>query len=151
MIKEDIRITHKTNWVKVIIFFVLVGLFIFSLYYNNNEYENYRKSLKGETIALATRIKSSGKGRSLKYYFYSGKKVISAISIHDYHDDESELINKFYKVKYNLKDPEENYIILEKELNPDSITLVKAGFTKTKYYIYDVAVSSKYIEKLKWK
>jgi hypothetical protein len=151
MIKEDVRITNKTNWGKVIVFFVLVGLFILSIYYNNNEYENYRKALKGETIALATRIQGSGKARSLRYYFYSEKKVISEVNTRDYYGDEYELINKFYKVKYNLKDPEENYIILEKELNPDSIMLIKAGFTKIKYYIYDGGVTCKYIEKSKWK
>ena len=149
MIKEDVRIAHKTNWRKVIVFFLLIGLVILSIYYNSIEHENYRKSFKGETIALATRIQHKYKyDFSLHYYFYLDKKIISAITVKS---NDHSVLNKFYKVKYNLKAPEENYIILEKELNPDSITLVKAGFTKIKYYIYDVAVSSKYIEKSKWK
>ena len=65
--------------------------------------------------------------------------------------DNDNLLNKFYKVKYDINNPGGNYIVLEKELKPDSITLVKAGFTKTKYYIYDGGVSCRYIEKSKWK
>lgn len=76
------------------------------------------------------------------------KKIISKISVEKY---DPTLLNKFYKVKYDLNKPEENDLILEEELQPDSITLVKAGFTKTKYYFYDAGVTCKYIEKSKWK
>ncbi|HEU4788106.1 MAG TPA: hypothetical protein VFS71_00305 [Flavobacterium sp.] len=151
MIKEDVRIDRKTNWVKVIIFFILIGLLGYSMYNNGIQQDNYRKSFKGETIALTTRIKKSGKWRELRYYFYTDQKILSGRKTRHYEGNEDELINKFFKVKYNLKDPQENYIVLEEELEPDSLTLVKAGFTRTKYYIYDVAVSSKYIEKSKWK
>jgi hypothetical protein len=128
--------------------FVAVIMFIILFSRNDaDQSEKYRKTFKGETIALATRIKHSGKTSSLRYYFYTNKKVLSEVSSRDYG-----LVNKFYKVKYDLDNPEKgNYIVLEEELEPDSISLVKAGFTKTKYYIYDAGVTCKYIEKSKWK
>ena len=65
--------------------------------------------------------------------------------------DNKDILNKYYKVKYDLNNPKANYIILDKELKPDSLTLVKAGFSKTKYYIYDSGITNKYLEKSKWK
>jgi hypothetical protein len=150
MIKEDVRVAQKTNWQIVILVFVVIGLFASSIY-NDQEKEKYRKSFKGEAIALATRIEHSGEDTSLRYYFYLDKKIITETDLRDYNGSRSELVNKFYKVKYNLNNPEEKYIVLEEELEPDSITLVKAGFTKTKYYIYDAGVTCKYMEKSKWK
>ncbi|MBJ2123035.1 hypothetical protein [Flavobacterium sp. IB48] len=50
-----------------------------------------------------------------------------------------------------MNKPEENEIFLEEEVKPDSLSLVKAGFTKTKYYEYDNGVTGKYLEKSRWK
>jgi len=136
----------KANYLAAAGFVAVIILMILFSRKSADESEKYRKTFKGETIALATRIKHAGKTSSLRYYFYTGKKVLSEISSRDYG-----LVNKFYKVKYDLNNPEENYIVLEEELEPDSISLVKAGFTKTKYYIYDAGVTCKYIEKSKWK
>ena len=85
----------------------------------------------------------------MQYYFYVNKRIVSKVSVGN--NTDSTVLNKFYKVKYDLNNPEENYIVLEEELEPDSISLVKAGFTKTKYYIYDAGITCKYIEKSKWK
>ncbi|MBF4514842.1 hypothetical protein IRZ71_00710 [Flavobacterium sp. ANB] len=149
MIKEDVRIIHKSNEIKVIVFFMLVGLLIYSMYYNDKEQGNYLKSFKGEKIGLLTRVKDHDEhGYTLQYYFYLDKKIRATIYVKEY---DSEILNKFFKVKYNINNPEENYIVLEEELEPDSISLVKAGFTKTKYYVYDAGVTCKYIEKTKWK
>lgn len=149
MIKEDVRIIHKTNWIKVIVFFVLVGSFIYAMYYNDNEQSDYIKSFKGETIGLLTRERDHDEhGYTLQYYFYLDKKIRSVIYVKKY---DTKAFNKFFKVKFDTDNPEKNYIVLEQELEPDSITLVKAGFTKTKYYIYDAGVTCKYIEKSKWK
>jgi hypothetical protein len=149
MIKEDIILDEKTNWSKVIIFFALVGLFILSIYYHKNERDTYGDSFKGESIALSTRFKHGRRVTYLQYYFYVDKKIISKVFVNN---NDSAALNKFYKVKYDLNNPEkENYIMVEEELKPDSLTLVKAGFTKTKYYIYDGGVTCKYIEKSKWK
>ena len=146
MIEENIVVPNKINLKGIIVFLALLILFVFFVNYNVNEYDKYKKTFKGEAIGFATKIKHSNKTSFLKYYFYSDKKVLSQVSSRDY-----ELVNKFYKVKYDLNNPEENYIVLEKELKPDSITLVKSGFTKIKYYIYDGGVTCKYIEKSKWK
>lgn len=137
----------EINW-KAIVFFILIGLLGLSIYYHKDDYSNRRKSFKGEAIGLSTRFKYGRKVTYLQYYFYLDKKIISKISVEKY---DPTLLNKFYKVKYDLNKPEENDLILEEELQPDSITLVKAGFTKTKYYFYDAGVTCKYIEKSKWK
>ncbi|MFH7017578.1 hypothetical protein [Flavobacterium sp. FlaQc-47] len=129
---------------------VIIGLFsaliisiIFYLYYKGE----YKKPLNGETIGLATRIKQ-GRPSTLRYYFYvDEKRILGRASLAN-----PDLVNKFYRVKYDLNSPEKGHaIILNEELQPDSITLVKAGFTKTKYYIYDAGVTCKYIENSKWK
>lgn len=149
MIKEGVRVIKKTNWRKTIVFFILISLFILSLFYHKEEQDNnYKESFKGETIGLATRFKYGRKTIYVQYYFYLDKKIISKISVKK---NDPEVFNKFYKVKYDLNNPQESYIVLKEELEPDSISLVKAGFTKTKYYIYDAGVTCKYIEKTKWK
>ncbi|WP_428228686.1 hypothetical protein [Flavobacterium sp.] len=133
---------HLIN-IMVSLFFGLIILLIFSLYYEGE----YKKPLKGETIGLATRIKQ-GRQSTLRYYFYYDKKrILGSASLTN-----PDLVNKFYRVKYDPNNPEKGHaIILNEELQPDSITLVKAGFTKIKYYIYDVGVTCKYIENSKWK
>nr|WP_315244770.1 hypothetical protein [uncultured Flavobacterium sp.] len=136
----------KANYLAAAGFILVIMLMILFSRKDVEQSENYRKTFKGETIGLITRAKYHRKTRSLRYYFYANKKVLSEVSIKDYGR-----VNNFYKVKYDLNNPEENYIVLEEELEPDSISLAKAGFTKTKYYIYDAGVTCKYIEKSKWK
>ena len=143
---ENKRDLNKAEKIMGIIFFALIFLSVVFSIKNGNKYDEYKKTFKGETIGLATRFERKGKRDYLRYYFYTNKKISSEI----YSEDEG-LVDKFYKVKYDLNNPEEHYIILEDELKPDSISLVKAGFTKTKYYIYDGGVTCKYIEKSKWK
>ncbi|KUJ63370.1 hypothetical protein AR687_04285 [Flavobacteriaceae bacterium CRH] len=148
MIKEDVRLKGKTDQTKLILFIVVVGLLLYSIY-NGNKESNHIKSFKGETIGLLTRVKDNDEhGYTLQYYFYLDKKIRSVIYVKEYNEG---IINNFFKVKYNISNPEENDIILQEELEPDSISLVKAGFTKTKYYFYDAGVTCKYIEKSKWK
>ncbi|QOG02692.1 hypothetical protein [Flavobacterium sp. MDT1-60] len=152
MLEEKEEINEKPKWIWSVVLLTIVILFILFVSNNANKYQRYKETFKGETIGFTTRIEHANKTSSLKYYFYSDKKVLSEVSTRGYEGDEYELINKFYKVKYDLNNPEKgHYIILEEELSPDSLTLVKAGFTKTKYYIYDAGVTCKYIEKSKWK
>lgn len=136
------------NLIGPILLFAILFVLFFLSKKDAEEYDKYKKTLKGETIGFATRTEKV-KRDYLKYYFYSGRKILSETSIERYNGDE--LINKFYKIRYNINNPEENYIVLEEELEPDSISLVKAGFTKIKYYFYDAGVTCKYIEKSKWK
>ncbi|PIF32639.1 hypothetical protein CLU81_3188 [Flavobacterium sp. 9] len=136
----------NTDLIGPILFCGIMFLLFFLSHKDADEYNKYEKTFKGETIGLATRFERKGKIDYLRYYFYANKKILSEI----YSNDDN-LVNKFFRVKYDLNNPEKgNYIVLE-ELKPDSITLVKAGFTKTKYYIYDGGVTCKYIEKSKWK
>jgi hypothetical protein len=136
----------NTDLIGPILFCGIMFLLFFLSHKDADEYNKYEKTFKGETIGLATRFERKGKRDYLRYYFYANKKILSEI----YSNDDN-LLNKFFRVKYDLNKPEENYIVLEEELKPDSISLVKAGFTKTKYYIYDSGVTCKYIEYSKWK
>ncbi|UUF16052.1 MULTISPECIES: hypothetical protein [Flavobacterium] len=135
----------KANYLAVAGFVAVIMLMILFSRNNADESEKYKKTFKGETIGLTTRSNYHRKRRYLRYYFYTNKKVLAEVSSDYGH------LNKFYKVKYDLDNPEKNYIVLEEELEPDSISLVNAGFTKTKYYIYDAGVTCKYIEHSKWK
>ncbi len=145
---ENKEVLSSLKLIMQIFVSVIIVSTVYFLLKNPNRNDDYKKTFKGETIGLTLRIKSSGKTHYLRYCFYSDKKkILGGAAIVDYN-----LVNKFYKVKYDLDNPEKgHYIILNKELKPDSITLVKAGFTKTKYYIYDDGVTCKYIEKSKWK
>ena len=135
----------KTNNLKAAILGTLILSSLYFLYKNSRNVDEYKKTFSGEAIGLTTRIKS-GKAHVLRYYFYdSNKKILSGVSNGNY-----DLVNKFYKVKYDLNAPEKNMIFLKEELKPDSIALVKAGFTKTKYYEYD-DVKAEYLGKWKWK
>jgi hypothetical protein len=148
MIKEDVRLENKKDKWKMAFFIVVVGLLLYLIY---NNQQGYSKSFKGETIALVTINEGSGEDKLLRYYFYTDRKILGKIGNRSRHNNLYKEINKFYKVKYDLNKPEENEILLEEELEPDSITLVKAGFTKTKYYEYDNGGAGKYLEKSKWK
>lgn len=139
--------TNKKNSWGIIIFVTCVLLLLFLRYYDNHKNDDYRRTFKGVTIGFATRYKHQSKSTYIKYYFYKGERIVGSMLVPGNNDSR---LNKFYEVKYDLENPKANYIVLEKEVKPDSITLVKAGFTRTKYYIYDAGVTCKYIEKLKW-
>ena len=119
--------------------------------YRNVQQDDYRKSFKGETIALVTINEGSREDKVLRYYFYTDRKILGKIGNRSRHNSLYKEINKFYRVKYDMNKPEENEIFLEEELKPDSLALVKAGFIKTKYYEYDDGATGKYLEKSKWK
>ncbi|CAD0001378.1 hypothetical protein [Flavobacterium salmonis] len=138
----------KGNYLGAAGFIIAIIIIIFFSRKDDSKSEENIKSFKGEAIGLATRFKYGRKVTYLQYYFYLDKKIISKISVDKY---DPTLLNKFYKVKYDLNKPEENDLVLEAELQPDSITLVKAGFAKKKYYFYDAGVTCKYIQKSKWK
>lgn len=127
----------------------MVGSVIFLIC--TNRPDDFSKSFKGETIGLITRIENCNRSKCLRYYFYiEDKRILSKMRIRNYQGNSNNLVNKFFKVKYNLNKPEENEIFFREELELDSLMLVKSGFTKTKYYEYDDR-STKYLERLKWK
>ena len=132
---------------------VLIGVLIFSMLYTlfdnsrTAKFNNYKKTFKGEAIGLTLKFKNAGKSRYLVYCFYVNGKIMTKTKTMG----GDEILNKFYKVKYDLNNPRGNNIFLDQELKPDSLTLVKNGFTWTKYFIYDSGITNKYLERSKWK
>jgi len=136
---------NKLKYFIVAFFISLLSVIVFTECREKRNHE-YGKTFKGETIGLTLRIKKSGKSSFLRYCFYvDNKKILGGAAKADHN-----LVNKFYKVRYDLNNPEKGHFIILRELKPDSITLVKAGFTKTKYYEYD-DVKVEYLGKWKWK
>ena len=148
MKEESIKENKNNNPIGIIVAVAIVSLLLLLRYCDNHKYDKYRSTFKGETIGFATRYKRTGKSTYLQFYFYKDEKIVSRMLLPA---DNKHLLNKYYKVKYDLNNPRASYIILDKELKPDSLTLVKAGFSKTKYYIYDSGVTNKYLERSKWK
>lgn len=150
MIKEDVRLQKKKDkWNLIIFIFFVVSSAIFLIYTYRSD--DFSKSFEGNTIGLITRIENCRRFKCLRYYFYiEDKKILSGMQIRNFQGNPQDLVNKFFKVKYDLNNPDENEIFFREELETDSLMLVKSGFVKTKYYEYD-DVSKKYLEKLKWK
>lgn len=146
--EESVQKKNKTNRWGIVIFWSYVLLIMFYLHYRQSGIDKYRSTFKGETIGFATMYKHASRITYIKYYFYVNERIASKMEVSGGNED---LLDKFYKVKYDLNNPNENCIFLEKELKPDSISLVNAGFKKIKYYVYDGGVTCKYIEKSKWK
>lgn len=139
----------KDKWNLIIFVAFMVGWAIFLIC--TNQPDDFSKSFRGEAIGLVTRIENCNRSKCLRYYFYiDDKRILSGMGIRNYQENPNDLVNKFFKVKYNLNKPEENEIFFREKLELDSLMLVKSGFRKTKYYEYDDR-STKYLEKLKWK
>jgi hypothetical protein len=121
--------------------FLLIG-YVFS----ENRHQEKIQNCDQSTIGYTHRIKSSGKHSALMYYFYVDSiKVISKADKFD-----ANCSFRYYIVKYDKKNTDENIILLDQEINPDSLSLVKAGFKRKKIYYYD-NVTSTYKERLEWK
>ena len=86
--------------------------------------------------------------KALKFYFYSnGKLFIGKQHSSDYFD--KSILNRYYVVKHDTQTPRKNCINLNEEIQPDSITLTKAGFKYVIYYEHDIPTNT-YIKKHKW-
>ena len=142
------KTTDKFKNLKWVLIFTLIFSVLYTLFDNSRstKFNTYKETFKGEAIGLTMNFRNVGRHRLLIYCFYVNGKVMSKRKT----IGENELLNKFYKVKYDLKNPKGNYIFLDQELMPDSLTLVKNGFTWTKYSVYDANVTSRYLEKAKW-
>ncbi|TDE02931.1 hypothetical protein [Flavobacterium hiemivividum] len=145
--KEEGKINFKYLKIAIVITFISSTIILLYTNHKENQFDDYKKTFKGEAIGLTMKFKKSGRSRYLMYCFYVNSKIVSNTKT----IGNDEILKKFYKVKYDLNNPKANYILLDKELKPDSLALVKAGFTKTKYYIYDSGITSKYLERSKWK
>jgi hypothetical protein len=116
--------------------------------YENKKRKEQIKSYKGETIGLATKIKLHKNGKDLNFYFYNNKKRFLSKIILNKHNNYT--INKFYKVTYDKNNPKNNFLHIKTPLEPDSISLVKAGFTYKKIYEHDYRTDT-YKLKYEWK
>ncbi len=120
----------------------IVGSYIKNIYFK--EIESYKSKAIGKT----NKIISAGKGTVFfQYYFYYNNKKYTSNSKHNNFDKNN--LKKFFLVSFDKQKPENSHIYLENELNPDSITLVKAGFKCITYYEHNISTNS-YIEKHKW-
>ena len=128
------------------IIFLFVCLAIIYSKINEEEYYKEINNYQNKTIGKVYSIRI-GKHSYLKYYFhYNNKKYFSEAKYSKYSHDNFE---KFYFVIFNNNNPDKSHIYLNEEIQPDSITLTKAGFKFVPYYIHDIR-SNTYKEKHKW-
>lgn len=137
---------------KKLILVLLGSFFLFlaiTLLKNSNEKSFLKKveTFKGETIGYAIKYKKVNRGEVLMYSFYvNGKKNIAKAMFSKY---DKTYIGNYFKVKYNIANPNQNHILLNFKIKPDSLTLVKTGFKKVKKYYYD-HITNTYKEKTEW-
>ena len=134
------------------IYFAFVTLLIIAFFVINEHNKRQRKeeieNYKETTIAFTLEIKNYEDSSELKFYFYSnGKLFIGKQHSSDYFD--KSILNRYYVVKHDTQNPKKNYIYLNEEIQPDSITLTKAGFKYVTYYEHDIPTNT-YIKKDKW-
>ena len=134
------------------IYFAFVILLIIAFFaineYNKRQRKEEIESYKETTIAFTLEIKHYEDSSELKFYFYSnGKLFIGKQHSSDYFD--KSVLNRYYVVKHDTQNPKKNYIYLNEEIQPDSITLTKAGFKYVTYYEHDIPTNT-YIKKDKW-
>lgn len=134
------------------IYFAFVTLLIIAFFAINEHNKRQRKeeieNYKENTIAFTLEIKHYEDSSELKFYFYSnGKLFIGKQHSSDYFD--KSVLNRYYVVKHDTQNPRKNYIYLNEEIQPDSITLTKAGFKYVTYYEHDIPTNT-YIKKHKW-
>ncbi|HBD26354.1 hypothetical protein [Flavobacterium sp.] len=138
----------KENEGKIMLAITIIFISLIMIYSNINEKEYYKKinHFQGKTVGKVYSIRL-GKSSYLKYYFHDNdKKYYSEARYSEYTFDN---FGKYYRVIFNEKKPSENHIYLNKEIQPDSITLTKAGFKYVIYYDYDIPTNT-YIKKHKW-
>ena len=141
--KEKREKTSSKGYLLILIIFC--GLLVF---FKGIKHNQEIKTYSGSTIGLANSFKYYTKTKDLNYYFYiNDQKIISKTSGNDLYNKN---LKKFYQIKYDISNPENNHIVLSKHLQPDSLTLVNAGFTYKKYYEHDI-VTNTYIEHYKWR
>jgi hypothetical protein len=132
------------NPVHILVFIVIAILIVFI---ETQQYKAKIETFKSETIAKASRFKNANKSIYLCFYFYyNGEKVLGKTSGHDL---SSSILDKFYQVKLNENNPDENEIILENEIKPDSTTLIKSGFKYVQFHKLNISTNT-YEENWKW-
>lgn len=126
----------------LIITFLFIDYFI--KHHQKTKIENYKET----SIAYTKELLYFEDSSELKFYFYvNGKLFISKQHFQNYPN--KSILNKYYKVKYDENNPTNNFIYINKEILPDSTSLVKAGFKLITYYEHNIPTNT-YIKKHKW-
>ncbi|MCW1146807.1 hypothetical protein [Flavobacterium lacisediminis] len=137
---------NEGKFIFLLILLSIVFILIFSKF-RKEEYNYKIKNYNGKTIGITSSIKSHGKTSDLRYYFYYKNQRYVAESNENKFSKKD--LKKFFNVVFDKKNPENSHIYLNKEIQPDSITLTKAGFKYVIYYDYDIPTNT-YIKKHKW-
>ena len=133
-----------------IVFLLIILFFIFIMIFSKfkkEEYNNKIKNYNDKTIGITSSIKNHEKTSDLRYYFYyKNQRFVSESNENNFSKKD---LKKFFNVVFDKKNPENNHIYLNEEIQPDSIALTKAGFKYVTYYDYDIPTNT-YIKKHKW-
>ena len=133
-----------------IVFLLIILFFIFIMIFSKfkkEEYNNKIKNYDGKTIGITSSIKNYGKTSDLRYYFYyKNQRFVSESNENNFSKKD---LKKFFNVVFDKKNPENSHLYLNEEIQPDSITLTKAGFKYVTYYEQDIPTNT-YIKKHKW-
>ena len=78
--------------------------------------------------------------------YYKNQRFVSESNENNFSKKD---LKKFFNVVFDKKNPENSHLYLNEEIQPDSITLTKAGFKYVTYYEHDIPTNT-YIKKHKW-
>ena len=144
--KLNLRISKED-----IIFIIIISLIVFFSFFSRDIEKEKNEEIihyEGKIIGMTSSIKERRRGKELRYYFYQyNKRFVSKIDVNSNYSEND--LNKFYNIVFNEKKPNESHIYLNEEIQPDSITLTKAGFKYVTYYEHDIPTNT-YIKKHKW-
>ncbi|VXB78512.1 conserved hypothetical protein [Flavobacterium sp. 9AF] len=143
------KITDYKNLNSIIGLLIITFLILFNLYNKKKQVEI--EKYEGKSIAYTKQIIRGEDLNSIKFYFYYKEKLFYSQQIlKDEEKHRSDILNDYFLVTFDTNNLDKNYIHLDKKIKPDSVTLVKAGFTYKKYYEHDIATNT-YIERYKWR
>jgi len=148
---NDCRFIMKKENEKYYVFGLIALGFLILILYSHHEFKKEQgliKTYKGITIGYASSFKKYPKSKHLIYYFYvEDKKYLTKIGASD---KDKSVLKKYYTVVFDEKNPEKNYLYINKPLEPDSISLIEAGFKYNKVYEHDFKTDT-YKLRYEWK
>ncbi|WP_130734741.1 hypothetical protein [Flavobacterium sp. J27] len=132
----------------VVIVFLLFCLVFLNQYNNTKKRKEAVEKYDGTGIAYIKETIYEDSHVYIRFYFYhNGKIIFSKQSERD--ENQTNILNNYFLVTFDTKNPKNNYIHLNKRVQPDSLSLVNAGFKYKKYYIHDITTNT-HVEKYKW-
>lgn len=134
-----------------IIFIIIISLMVILSFFSKDIERERREEIlnfNGKTIGTTSSIIEQRHGKNLSYYFYQdNKRYFSNIDVSFNYGTND--LKRYFNVVFDKKNPENSHIYLNEEIQPDSITLTKAGFKYVTYYEHDIPTNT-YIKKHKW-